>query len=197
MFLESDRSLKSLIEIFLYEKAYQQSATIPGSKFPLHIHYLNMLKKWFPGSKIIHLIRDPRAILSSEINKKSKPRFPISKKNRSIYNIGLTFYVIIQYKWALKMHKRYSDDQNYLLCRFEDLVLDSRKTSKILCDFIGINFYDYMLDVKQVDSSYTDKFKKGINTDSLTRWEDELSKKYRNLIELFLSEEIRLMGYDL
>lgn len=197
LFLESDRTLKELFKIFIEETAIYNKAIIPGSKFPVHIHYVYLLKRWFPNSKIIHLIRDPRAILASEIKKKNKPRFPIGKESKGIYETLLTFYVIIQYKWAVKIHKKYLKDDNYCLIRFEDLVLEPSKTSRIICDFVGIFYDDGMLNVKVVDSSYTETAEKGINVDSITRWKNNLNPMYRNLVELFLIQEMELLEYEL
>ena len=67
--LLSDRSFKDLFKAILEEHAVSKNKDIYGAKFPVHVSKVSRLIEWFPNCRIIHLMRDPRAIFASQLIK--------------------------------------------------------------------------------------------------------------------------------
>ena len=77
-FLESNRSPKILLDILISEIIKEKNINLLGFRAPVHIAYSECLRKWYPSSKILFIIRDPRAVYISTIkkNERYKLNFP-------------------------------------------------------------------------------------------------------------------------
>lgn len=193
----SDMEIKDLLSILLEETAKKKAGNIPGSKFPLHFGYVRKLKDWFPDCKVVHTIRDPRAILASELKREVKPNYPLSKDKRFFYDVGIILYVITQWTWASRCHKRYQEiySKSYKLIRFEDVVSSPEKQIKELCDFLEIDYDKDILNINTRGSSYEHEKKSGFDEEAIKRWEKALSDGKRRLVELLLGHKMRELGY--
>lgn len=62
-------SEKVLFESFLFErkKVTKPNAIHIGAKFPFHFSFIDKFIDWYPNCRIVFLVRDPRAVLASEI----------------------------------------------------------------------------------------------------------------------------------
>lgn len=197
-FIDSDRSIKSLINTYFEEILRYENVKVTGSKFPLHFHYVPLLKNWYPKSKIIHIIRDPRAVLTSELNRWNKPKHPLSKDNKFFYDISIILYVIIQWSWAIDCHFYYKEKYNdtYKLIRFEDLLLKPEKINKELFNFLNFAPPKIKSDYKIEDSSFVERgLIKGVDKSSLSRWERKLSKRKKLLFKILLKSKMSKLGY--
>ena len=86
--LKTDRTEQDLFNTIL--KQYAADVPICGEKTPAHIHEVPLLLNWFPKAKIIHAVRDPRAIYISSMLKRKK-RSPRNQFDRFIYASPLLF----------------------------------------------------------------------------------------------------------
>jgi len=181
--LESDISYKSIFKILLEEHSWLNEKKIGGGKFPVDISYLPTLLEWFPDSKIIHIIRDPRAVYSSMTLGEIKKISSCNRFKKYIISIKRFFYLWYQYKQAVKIHKKYRDFDNYYLSRFEDIVTQPENYIKQLCDFLDIDFKKGMLYPPVVNSSYEKSNKNlGLDTKTISRWKDYLSPNVERAI---------------
>lgn len=196
-FRSSDKNIESLLRTLLVETAKSKDGIIIGSKFPLHFAYVHKLKEWFPDCKIIHSMRDPRAILSSELKKSNKPNYPLIKGYKSLYDLGIITYVIIQWTWAIDCHfyykKRYHDD--YKLIKFENIVSNPVDEIKDLCNFLGIDFKREMLEINVRGSSHENIKRSGFDPNKISKWESKLPERYTKIIEFILSNKMKKIGY--
>lgn len=194
--LNSNYSYKEIFKILVEQHTIARNKNRGGAKFPVDISFVPTLMGWFPESKVIHIIRDPRAIYTSMVHMDKRSFVNKYKLKNYIINIKRFIYLIWQYKLAVKIHKRYSGNNNYYLSRFEDIVTEPEKYLKKLCEFLKINFQEDMLNPNVVDSSYKNIEKKtGFDKKALNRWKDHISPKGEFLIKLLLKSEIKEMGY--
>jgi len=196
-FSNSDRSYRALMEIIMKEHAKINGKTHYGAKFPVHFSYLPTLFEWFPNAKAIHMIRDPRAIFASELKKDEKPSFPIKKK-KFFYSYGILLYVLIQWRWAARSHKRYKKkyQDKYTLCKFENLILEPKNTIKDICKFLEVDFDPEVLDVIMRGSSFEDSKEYGFKKEPLYRWKRTVSPFKKKIFKLIFSKSMKDISYS-
>ena len=134
---DSDRSLGSIFKILLEEITAFNGQNRFCVKFPLYVNYIPMLMQWFPKCRVIHIIRDPRAITASKTNDPDGTgaiirRYPYL---RFLIRKIMIFFVIMQYIWSSKLHCKFKKYENYALFKYEDLLVDQEIVIKDLCQF--------------------------------------------------------------
>ena len=188
--LTSDRSFKSILESILREHAHSRRKKICGAKFPVHFSYVPTLLKWFPECKIIHLVRDPRAIFSSLLI-----RHTGNRQSKIVYlYVPLLIHTVIQFVWSFRVYDRYKDLHNYFLARYEDIITKPRENIRRLCDFLQVRYSESMLNIPVRDSSYGPQ-EDGISKMSMHRWKKEISPITSKLILLLTKKQMKLLGY--
>lgn len=194
--LNSNLSYKNIFKILIEQHSSARDKKRGGAKFPVDISYVPKLMEWFPNSKFVHIIRDPRAIYSSMVQRDIKKLTHPNKIRECLIRIKRLFYLCQQYKQAIKIHKKYNKMDNYYISKFEDIVSKPEKYIKELCNFLKIDFNPDMLYPPIVDSSYG-KFPKykGFDKKTLSRWKNHISSKSEKLIKLLLRNEMKEMEY--
>lgn len=185
-FYNSNRSYQELYKILLNERTNAKGKNIGGEKTPSNLFHIGRINKWLPNSKFVHLIRDPRAIFVSEIYKKEKPDYFVSKKN-PLYNFGLFIYVIWEWFFAIEIHKKMQRKHlnNYRMIKYKDLVLYPNEIISELCNFLSISFEVFMLDPLRTNSSFDSDY------DVLNGWRNKIPKIYKVLFSTLLYTKIK------
>ena len=199
----SDRSLekifKLLIEEFTQFKGYDRFCV----KFPVSVNHVDDLLSWYPKSRIIHIIRDPRAMAVSRTSDpggaaKQISRYPylkwLIKKSRM-------YLAICEYIITSKLHERYSQFENYAVFKYEDLLSEPEKTILDLCKFAKIEFVPDMLEPqkgkeKGQKSSITGKRRSGFDQNAATRWLKVISPLDRVIISFLTRGSMKRFGYE-
>lgn len=124
----------------LYERilefyASQQGKPGYGDKDPRLIEFLPILHRYWPNSRIIHIIRDPRDVLAS------KKKAAWSKDRNPLLHI---FANKVQMKLGDEWGERLFGS-NYIKIIYENLLHDPETTLKTLCQQLGIDFHPDML----------------------------------------------------
>jgi hypothetical protein len=178
--LASDRTEKGIYEVILRIHTTVTDKTILGDKTGANLYHIATLVEWFPQAKIIHLLRDPRAILASEWKRRMKI-YPVGfylpvKLGKPLYSLGIVLHITIIWLYAIRLHRQYEKryPQNYRLIRFEDLVSEPEKSVRELCEFLDIEFDPKMLMPQQVGSSFARERIVGFDKQTLTRWQNHL-----------------------
>ena len=138
--LGSDRTYRDIFQILLEEHAILQNKDIAGAKRPVDISYISKLLEWFPDCRIIHAIRDPRAIYSAMALFEIRSSSPNYKIEEYLIRFKRFMYMCHRYKQAAKIHSNYGKMDNYYLSRFEDIISQPEKHIQKLCDFLEIKF---------------------------------------------------------
>ncbi len=193
---ESDRSARNVVAILL--DAYRRERNRPrvGAKYPLHISRVGQLQRWFPDCKILHLTRDPRAILSSKLRDEATRR----RKTKgfgigAVVHHATTAVFLADYAWSGRVHRRLNGSPGYRLIRYEDLVAHPREVLASVCSFAGLEFQEEMLDTVGKPSSHSGLQPQGFDGSNLTRWKTRLGRFDRHWIAAWTTRSRRSLGY--
>lgn len=197
--LGSNRTLGDIFNVLVKESAEIRGYNRCLIKFPVYPIYLDKLRSWYPNAKIVHIIRDPRATALSKTNDPGGTGKRIKKYPWAAYPIkqGMKLFVAVQYLWTSRIHSSFKDDNNYALFKYEDLVMEPEAVINDLCEFLGLEYTDKMLDPKEGQpSSITGQQRRGIDPSSALRWKSKMSPWEARLLEWITQSGMRRFGYD-
>jgi hypothetical protein len=200
---QSDRSLGAIARILLEEITRFGGYERPCVKFPVDIGHMPELLAWFPGCKIVHITRDPRAVAMSKTNDPSGTAIKVLEHPRIAWLIRKlsVWFVIAQYRRTAWVHRRFRHISNYKLFRYEDLLAESEKTIRDLCEFIGVDFTEDLLHPEMgfhehQPSSLTGKQRKAFDVSAAVRWQKVIPTIDRTLITTLTKRSMKTLDYD-
>ncbi len=185
---------KSLFASLLRQYAEKDGKRRWGEKTPAHYAYIAQLLNWYPDARVIYMVRDPRAVTAS------MQKVPWKGKHIIPY--------VLRWKDSIKHLEKWRLDARVMCVKYEELVSTPLAVLTEICQFVGEDFQGQMLFSEHLPCQRTIescsskwaishflKAAEPINTDSLNRWEKELSRKQIALIE-YLSEKYMIkLGY--
>lgn len=156
-----------------------------GEKTPENIRYLAELVEIFPKAKIVHIHRDPRAVVASLMQVPWAPD--------SVFINAL--------KWKIDM--LYADEFRKEGGRlhelaYEELVTEPRACLQGVCDFIGVDFDERMLAFhrsagdKLQGEAWKDGARQPVNASSREKWTSVLSRPESRLVEILAGSIMEL-----
>ena len=170
-----------------------------GEKSPAHIFKLDEIRACFPNARIIHIVRDPRAVVCSTIKAFNRGQF-------SDWNI----YSSARY-WVrcLRAHARQVSTKadGYMLVHYEDFVTRPKETLTLISAFLGLKFVDEMLNAHRVAADYIRPDKSGnipalhsltqhrLDSGRTDAWKQILSPSQYKLIERTAGKQMATLGY--
>lgn len=195
----SDKSIESIFKILVEEITRFTRCSRCCLKFPVYVNHVPKLLQWYPRCKIIHIIRDPRAMAISRTNDPGGTRKKVQKYPRMspIIRKAMILFVIVQYIWTSKLHCKYEKNDNYALFRYEDLLADPERVIKELCEFVEIDFVPKMLQPEEGQaSSLTGRKQRGFDKKAAFRWLTVISPFEKRIISLLLKRSMKRFKYD-
>jgi hypothetical protein len=179
--LDSDRSEAGVFNAVMQLYGRRRGASILGEKTPIHLRWAEELLTWYPDSKIIHMMRDPRAVHVSDLKRRreQQKRAPVY---RVIRKFGPAFEMLTtaetSWMWAdsarRALHMAGLFPKRYLIVRFEDLVRDPDTVTRKLCSDLGIPFEERMLERTVVSAGFR-KGERGFDSAAAERWSAHIS----------------------
>jgi len=188
-------------QIFFNKPAYVE-------KTPFHSFFIKDLLSKIPDSKIIVVLRDPRAIIASRLVSK-KPfsrgrKWHLPRFIQVFLNLSEILFTYQEFeKWYQSKHPR------VFFVKYETLLRNPKETMEKVFDFLGLPFepvyeninpLDMRLEIKKMreimNSSYQREKTSKISLKPLERWrevltssEDKFIKKWFSQIELKLLKD--------
>jgi len=200
---QSDRTLGAIARILIEKITEFSDYERPCVKFPADVGHIPELVQWFPDCKIMHITRDPRAMAMSKTNDPSGTALSILEHPRLAWPIRkiAVWFVISQYRWTARLHARFKDLGNYRLFRYEDLLAQPEKVLRELCEFIGTDFTEDMLEPQKgrhehQPSSLTGKQQKAFDVNAAIRWQTRIPAFDKWLITTLTRASMKQMGYN-
>ena len=131
--------------------------------------YSHELLKLVPEGKILHIIRDPRDVISSLLNQRWAP---------SDLDQILSWYKSLMDTWKIEKTKLRKDQ--FLEIKLENIILDTKEVIQNTCKFIGLEFEEEMiqLDLSKANSG---RYKAELSNDEISKVENaliEIIKEY-------------------
>ena len=187
-------NFKDLFEklIKLVRIAYgNQDTEFVGFKSTFSEQFISPIINTYPNIKCICIIRDPRAVYASQIKELTK-YYPI-------------LFIIRQWRKTLSYFlENMIMEKNVLFLRYEDFISSPKNILLKICDFIGTDYIDLMIDAKNYkdgfgnnwyqNSSYGQSRK--ITNKYSKKWKTILSEKEIQFIEDLCEPEMKICGYD-
>lgn len=187
-----DRSPRGVFACLLAAYAELHGKRRPGEKTPNHWRHVATLRQWFPDARVIHLVRDPRAVVAS------LAKTPWAHRHLDWY--------ARQWRDCMRAMRRHEVDPAVRVVRYEDLVVAPEAEARSLCEFLGEEFSDRMLRreglshrVHSDDAWVREHHRRSmapVETSGLDRWRGELDAATLRVVEHRADrEEMARRGY--
>jgi hypothetical protein len=179
----------------------------PCEQTPRYVYYLDELLNEYNDAHAIVMIRDPRAILLSQ---KKKWKQKTIERNGKAYSKAERIRrwanyhpIVTSFLWrsAIRAGLRSESHPRVITVQFEKLVLEQTSTIQRVCDFMGVDYTDDMLDVEPTFSptgniNAKESLKKGIDPKIADRWKRDLSDIDMYFCEWINKDYMEKLGYE-
>lgn len=198
--LAAERSERGLMATFMRLYADTRGKPVMGEKTPTHLAYTDTLLEWFPDARVIHMLRDPRAIyVSDRYRRRTKGRKPYTwlMKVPLLLETYLLLLTVVAWRRALRSHagfrKRHAG--RYTLIRFEDLVQRPDEVLPRLYEFLGVAMPADPTRSKVPAQHGMRSTSEGLDPEAANRWRERIHPFARRFLEFFLRGPMRRYGY--
>lgn len=161
-----------------------------GLKDPELTGHLEQLKQFLPDARFIIITRDPRAVVNSYMENK--------------WGLGTNAFTGAK-RWYQEVEDQLAFEaelpNNVLRLRYEDLVLDQKRSLENVCGFLGIAFEQSMMDYAN-QKAFVIESRENRNTfrapdPALTKkWRNKLSDHQIQVIDSITRQTMEVTGYQ-
>ncbi len=171
---------RNILACTLQEYAIKMGKQRWGNKDHGAEKYINKIIKWFPESRIIWMLRDPRSVIASTL------AAPWGKGDIIDYSL----------RWLddVSLLEKHINDQYILKIKYEDLVTEPESVLKQVCHFINEEYTREIIDNRSEETSpivnqtgwnldYLKSVLRPIDTTSIDKWQSDCSPSQIAVIE--------------
>lgn len=186
---QSDQTWPVLFNTILQIYAHSKKAVYYGEKTPGHYHHVSQFLNWYPECRVIFMMRDPRAVVASNLQAPFSPSY--------------TWFIAKRWNDVAAIHQQYQSDPRIIKVCYEDFV---EKPEMVLAQF-----HDYLaIDPKKLHipkitpagqrnvgwrKQHLLKAQSKVNKKSLSKWRKDLSDYDIWLTERIASPLMKCYGY--
>lgn len=198
--LAAQRTERGLFAAFLRVYADRHGKAIMGEKTPAHLAWVETLLEWFPGGRVIHMMRDPRAVYVSELRRRTENATGFPYRRLARVPRLMRAFVLLEVTWAwaaaVRRHRQLASrfPASYRLVRFEDLVRDPELELAQLCAFLGVEMEPSLLRQK-VTSKGSLRGQAGFDAGAADRWRESIGPPAEGWLRRLLGRRLAEMGY--
>ncbi len=176
-----------------------------GDKNKLWKEKLNTIPNYFPKGKYIHIVRDGRDVASSFLRLHRR-------KIQSLYAPKLPHEITeISKRWndniiAIETFLGRISNENKLIIKFEDLVLNPKSELLRISEFLNIPYDSEMLNYRAINNieeyepkafmPWKDKLNELPDKNIIGRYTDDLTKRQIKIFEEFNKKLLKKYGYQ-
>jgi hypothetical protein len=155
--LKSELFPHELYKAFLTHETERNRKKISCEQTPGYVYYTDWISAHFENPKFIHIVRDPRDVFLSQKNRWKRRKFsgnkvPFQQTLRQWINYHP---ITIAKLWTGANAKIQQNKAKpfYYIIKYENLLTQAEIEVKKICEFIGIAFYDQMIQIPNIGSS--------------------------------------------
>lgn len=166
-----------------------------GDKTPGSVTQIDLLAELFPEARFVHIIRDGRAVALSYLE---RPEWGPGTMSEAAHH------------WKNRVERgraagRTLGPERYMEVRYEDIVTTPEIVARQVCEFLGLEFEEAMLQYHEKSAEFIANTKdpgafKNLSkpiTAGLRDWEDEISGSDQQLFEAIAGDLLTELGYSL
>ena len=183
--LKESSSIADWIEKSINKKLAVDCKQIWGDKSPNLEHYYNDVKLIFPKAKVIHMIRDGRAVAHSMFRRASS-------------HILLSAQRWVDSAVRAMVNQQIVGSEKYLIIKYEDLVINPDPTMRKICNFLDIQFNNKILTATDDDVEAGQNYvKREVDSSIIDNWKERLTTKQIKAVENIQAPTLTRFGYPL
>jgi hypothetical protein len=197
--MATERTERGLMAAFMRTYADHHDRPVMGEKTPAHLAFSDTLLEWFPDGRVVHMLRDPRAVFVSDSHRRSgHPRRPYSWLMRVPLLFPAVMLVQTTFVWAgaarrhAALQRRHPG--HYMLVRFEDLVQKPDEVLPALFEFLGVAMPAGATEVEVVSRGFR-VGEQGLDAGAATRWRGHIHPFADRFLRFVLGRPMRRLGY--
>jgi len=172
-----------------FREQTKPNARYVGNKKGCYCKDGDLVKRVYPGAKLIFLLRDARGAVSSMLE---------TQPEHDLTSASLMWFMKARRIRALK--EEFPSD--VFVCRYEELVTDPEATSRAMCSFLGLDYAPEMLAKyrtndairHRTDTTHHETYE-AITTSMIAEWREKLRPEQVAAIEGILGSELERSGY--
>ena len=179
---------------------------IPCEQTPRNIFYAEALLQAYPNARIVHMMRDPRAVMASQKRRWRRrslsagvDEYPRYHTLREWINYHPYTAMNLWVRASREAQRLAATHPRFSIARFEGLLNDPEQTVRRVCHALEIGFEPQMLDVEQINSSHQSSVggaRKGIHRDAMHTWKNTLSRGELVIAERLCHDIMIEQGYE-
>jgi hypothetical protein len=199
------RNLSGLFYEAVHRIAAAAGKSIPCEQTPRNIFYAEALLRHYPEARVVHMVRDPRAVMASQKRRwrrrallKDPSRIPLFQVARSWVNYHPYTMAHLWLRASTEAH-RLATHPRFSIVRFEDLLADPETVIRGLCTRLDIEFEPQMLEIDQINSSHASAINgppKGFRKEAIDAWKACLTSAEVIVTERICETMMARFGYE-
>ncbi len=151
--------------------------------------YALLMHQMFPDSKFIHIIRNPYSTLVALRKSKIKSRYPYL--GAMVQSLQTSYY---------NLHRNRPLIKDYLVIKYEDLLLSTDSMMQQLSDFLDIKFADSLMQPTLLGQSWSGNSSSNqsfedISLSPLHQWKDDITDLEIHFVNQMLLPAVQEFGY--
>ncbi|MCL2936632.1 MAG: sulfotransferase [Trichodesmium sp. MAG_R02] len=180
-----------------FVQAYKFYFSTPLNKCPNFVSFYDELCSCFPKAKFIFIVRDPRDNIRSLLNRRKVPGNLKSFPGKEYYQLksftdrslaGNNYIEKMAHHWNLTVQKYIDHENNMVLIRYEDFMLDKVGSISNLAKQVGLNPINDI--TEYLDIQYQPRGNREIS------WQDFFGQTNLGSIEAICGERMDYFGYS-
>ena len=189
-FRQYPANLPNLLQAALERYAADRGKPRPGEKTPGHLEFVPQIIEWFPGARVVCIVRDGRAAVQSALK--------LGWYRSDIVTLSLLWRR--NAARTLRFEQRYP--QQFIRVRYEDLL---RRPKSVLGDidrFVGVPFEESQFDtsvrshsVPEWEEKWKGKSEAELDSGRLEAWREELTAEENWLMTLLMGKALQRLNY--
>ncbi len=213
-----DFHLRNVFALTLQEFASAAGKPRWGEKTPAHDRYIGTLLEWFPGARVIYMVRDPRGACASLLQApwRTNPGSKVGNvRPGRVRRLELLNEDSFWWRRSVERFRRdWQQDSRVMAVRYEELASRPEPVLRTICGFIAADYDPQMLVNRSADDlppararwgnqehedwrhAHIERARQGVSEESVAKWKGQLTPLEVAVVEANCHRQMPGFGYD-